>query len=78
MPIVRILEEYCKGCELCVGVCPKEMLIMSEKVNSRGVRVVEVRREEVCTACMNCAAMCPDAAIEITPSEQTEKIETKG
>ncbi len=77
MPIVRILEEYCKGCELCVGVCAKEVLIMSVKVNSRGVRVVEVRCEEACTGCMNCAVMCPDAAIEISSPKEAEKIKTK-
>ena len=72
MPRVRILEEYCKGCELCVAVCAKYSLELSHKVNKRGMRVVCVVKNE-CTGCGNCALMCPDAAIEIIEEESDEK-----
>lgn len=71
MAKVRILEEYCKGCELCVLVCPKKALALSNRVNKRGMQVVAVIESDGCTGCGSCALMCPDAAIEISE----EKIE---
>lgn len=65
MPSVRILEQFCKGCGLCVPACPKEILYLQETVNRRGVHVVAARAEIDCTGCANCATMCPDAALEI-------------
>ena len=65
MAKVRILEEYCKGCELCVPVCPHEGLAMSRRVNKRGLRTVEFVGDAECSGCLNCSTMCPDAAIEI-------------
>ena len=62
---VRILEEHCKGCELCVVVCPRKMLTLSNRYNSRGLRVVSAIKSDGCTGCCNCSTMCPDAAIEI-------------
>ena len=65
MPEVRILEDYCKGCGLCVPVCPKSILSLSESVNRRGIHIVQANREIPCIGCLNCATMCPDAALEI-------------
>jgi len=65
MPRVRVLEQYCKGCGLCVEACPKNVLCLSERINRRGVHLVVVREEADCTACLNCAVMCPDAALEV-------------
>ncbi len=75
MPVIRILEEYCKGCGLCVSVCAKQNLEMSERVNDKGLRVVEVVDQERCTGCLNCALMCPDAAIEISYVRGEEEAE---
>ena len=65
MARVRVLEQYCKSCELCVSVCPRGVLAMPDTISRRGTRVVEVVAEDRCTACLRCTAMCPDAAIEI-------------
>jgi len=65
MPKVRVHQKYCKGCGLCVPVCPKKILYMSVAVNRRGVHIAEVHEEIACTGCPFCAAMCPDAAIEV-------------
>ena len=65
MPKVRALEQYCKGCGLCVPACPKDILYLSEQLNRRGVQVIVVREEIECTGCANCATMCPDAALEV-------------
>ena len=73
MAKVRILEEYCKGCQLCVLVCPKKLLALSNRVNKRGMQVVAVVESDGCRGCGNCVLMCPDAAIEIT-EEDTEDV----
>jgi len=65
MARVRVLENYCKGCGLCVPVCPKEILYIRDEVDHRGVHVVAVRDETECTACLQCVTMCPDAALEV-------------
>ena len=69
MPRVRILEQYCKGCGLCITVCRKRALTLSDGVNRRGIRVAVVREGVNCTGCLNCVLMCPDAAIEIINEE---------
>ena len=64
MPRVRIIEEYCKGCQLCVDACKRGTLQLSRRVNARGLRVVAVVNDR-CTGCRSCVLMCPDAAIEL-------------
>ena len=65
MPRVRVLEQYCKGCGLCVEVCPQKVLRLAGEVNRLGVHVAQVRPDADCNGCTNCAVMCPDAAIEV-------------
>lgn len=60
-----IAPERCKGCALCVGSCPKDILEMSKDTNGQGVHFPVCIDEAKCIACSFCAIMCPDAAIEI-------------
>ncbi|HUX15367.1 MAG: 4Fe-4S dicluster domain-containing protein [Phycisphaerae bacterium] len=62
---VRILAEYCKGCELCVSACPKGVLEMSDELTDLGVRPARPKAGAECTGCTLCYQVCPDAAIEI-------------
>jgi 2-oxoglutarate ferredoxin oxidoreductase subunit delta len=55
---VTIDVETCKGCALCVPVCPPAVLAMSEAVNGKGYRYPEL--VEGCTGCELCAKVCPD------------------
>lgn len=63
--ILTVQEEFCKGCGLCVRVCPKNALEQVPRINSRGFHPVALLRPEDCTACAQCAIMCPDACITI-------------
>ncbi|NIA21230.1 MAG: 4Fe-4S dicluster domain-containing protein [Anaerolineaceae bacterium] len=65
MPEVRILRKYCKGCGLCVEVCPVECLRMSDDITAAGVCPAEVVETADCTGCLQCHTVCPDAAIEV-------------
>ncbi|NPV70887.1 MAG: 4Fe-4S binding protein [Firmicutes bacterium] len=58
-------EERCKACELCVAVCPRKIINLSERINRMGFRSAEVREQDKCTSCTLCARMCPHIAIEV-------------
>lgn len=61
---IEILKEYCKSCSLCVDACPKKVLKISDKINSKGHRYVEQAGDD-CIGCGICAVRCPDAVIEV-------------
>ena len=56
----------CKGCALCVEVCPKAILVMdTSTVNAKGYNPAMCIDSNICTACAVCAIICPDSAIEV-------------
>ncbi len=56
--------ERCKGCGLCVAVCPKKGIAISKKSNKSGYFPAQPSNAD-CTGCAVCAIICPDAAIEV-------------
>ncbi|HPN72667.1 MAG TPA: 4Fe-4S binding protein [Candidatus Omnitrophota bacterium] len=62
---IKIDSEKCKGCLLCVKVCPRGVIRQADGVNSSGQRYVVVDDPEKCVGCGLCFIMCPDCAIEI-------------
>ena len=62
---LRIDSEKCKGCEICISVCPKKLLSMSENINSGGLHYIEMTGEEDCVGCKSCAIICPDSVFSI-------------
>jgi 2-oxoglutarate ferredoxin oxidoreductase subunit delta len=65
MAKVTFNEERCKGCELCVGACPKQIIRLADHFNSKGYRPAAVAEPEKCIGCAFCARMCPDVVIEV-------------
>ena len=64
MPKITVKTDICKGCELCVNVCPRGIIALSkDKINAKGYHPAELIDEERCTGCSSCAIMCPDVAI---------------
>ncbi len=61
---IIINTERCKGCGLCIIVCPKKGIIISEKSNKSGYFPAQVSNAD-CTGCCLCAFVCPDVAIEV-------------
>ena len=58
--------EKCKGCGLCVGVCPKKIVKLdTDKFNQKGYHPATVVDIEECIACAFCATMCPDCVITV-------------
>ncbi len=66
MPTIKIDIEKCKGCVLCVEVCPHVLIEQGKEINDQGYQyVVLVDPEETCNGCTVCAVMCPDMCIEV-------------
>lgn len=56
----------CKGCGLCVAVCPKKIIALSKDVlNKGGHHPAEITDQSKCIACAMCAMMCPDVVIKV-------------
>ncbi len=62
---IVIRAERCKGCELCVSVCPRGSITMSSGFNAAGRHVAVFDATRQCTACAFCGRICPDLAIEV-------------
>ena len=61
---IIIDTERCKGCGLCVAVCPKNSIVISNQSNKNGYFPAELTNSD-CIGCRLCAIICPDAAIEV-------------
>jgi len=59
---LKIINEWCKGCGICVEYCPKKVLEMqNEKVT-----IVDLDK---CIKCGLCELRCPDYAIYLEGSK---------
>jgi 2-oxoglutarate ferredoxin oxidoreductase subunit delta len=65
MIVLNIDSDKCKGCEICITVCPKKLLAISEEVNSGGLHFVEIQNAKDCIGCKSCAIICPDSVFSI-------------
>ena len=55
---IDIREDACRGCGLCVDVCPTAVLVLDE-----AGRKAKVKTAEDCIACLSCAYLCPSGTI---------------
>lgn len=63
---LEIAEERCKGCGLCVDVCPKHVLALdTSTVNRLGYHPVRLTDASLCTSCAFCARVCPDVVFSV-------------
>ncbi len=70
--MIEILDDWCKGCEICVNRCPVQALEISEIMNKKGVRVPRLKAVNKCYQCRLCEQLCPDFAITVTKEEKEE------
>jgi 2-oxoglutarate ferredoxin oxidoreductase subunit delta len=67
---IKIDKERCKGCRLCISVCPSHRIRVDDSLNKKGYAPAtvdeEVKKDEKdCTGCAQCATVCPEVAIEV-------------
>ena len=55
---IAIHERACRGCELCVDICPTKVFRFNQEK-----RLCEVDHAEDCVACLSCGYICPSHAI---------------
>lgn len=73
---VKIDNNKCKGCELCISVCPVKILAIDEvSINLKGYHPVTMIDESKCIGCGNCAIMCPDGALSVYIYEKGESLD---
>ena len=59
-----LTPEWCKGCDICVKVCPERCLILNAD------HKVELTDPDACTGCRICEWLCPDFAIDVKKINQ--------
>ena len=72
--MVIIDVDRCKGCGLCVSVCPQHILkLADDRFNTKGYRPVGVTDLEQCTGCGMCATICPDVVYTVYRRKRQRK-----
>ena len=62
---VIVKAEFCKGCNLCIEFCKKNVLRTSADLNKMGYNFAEVAQIDECNGCMVCVLVCPDLVLEV-------------
>ncbi len=66
MAKVTFREERCKGCGLCIKVCPTKIITENhDRINAKGYFPAEVVEMDKCIGCAFCATICPDCVITV-------------
>ncbi len=63
---IAIDHNWCKGCNICVTFCPKNVLELNDRERSVAVR------PEDCILCRLCEMRCPDLAINVIEEKEEE------
>ena len=66
---IYIDDRVCKGCGLCVHICPHNVLQLSDRRNQKGYTIAEAKTASECIGCRLCEVSCPDLAIYIAGEE---------
>jgi 2-oxoglutarate ferredoxin oxidoreductase subunit delta len=69
---VFIIPERCKGCQLCIQFCPRNVLQISNEINAKGYHFPDVipGKESECVHCEFCTLVCPEFAIFTLPLDE--------
>ena len=68
----HIIRSRCKGCELCVRYCPRDVLEISDEMNEKGYHPPRAVHPEQCVACRLCELLCPEFCIYILEVDEGE------
>ncbi len=60
---IDINTSWCKGCGICIGMCPTQVLEFDERFKAR------VAHLEKCINCKLCELLCPELAVSVEEAE---------
>ncbi|MFX0106872.1 MAG: ferredoxin family protein [Candidatus Hodarchaeota archaeon] len=63
---IKVDPKLCKGCHICISVCPQEILRKADEVDGRGFFLPVIIDLNACKVCRLCEMECPDFAISVT------------
>lgn len=69
---VYLIPERCKGCGICVELCPREVLEVSKQTNAKGYHLPDIisGKGSDCVHCEFCTLVCPEFAIFTLPENE--------
>ncbi len=62
---ILVDTEKCKGCGVCIEVCPTHVIALHKQVNGKGYHYCYLLDKEGCVGCASCAIVCPDSCITV-------------
>jgi 2-oxoglutarate ferredoxin oxidoreductase subunit delta len=65
VPKITVNADKCKGCLLCISVCPKGLIVVDQRLNKKGLKPVKFNDTSECLGCALCALICPDCCVEV-------------
>ncbi|MBI4496218.1 MAG: 4Fe-4S dicluster domain-containing protein [Deltaproteobacteria bacterium] len=68
-PTIRLNQAWCKGCFICLEVCPKKVFEKSSPLSEKGFQPLKAAHPERCHLCRQCEMLCPDLAIDVQEGE---------
>lgn len=68
---VTINRDWCKGCNICVTFCPKDVLVLDREEKA------VVARQDHCIGCRLCEMLCPDLSITVITENLDEELQIK-
>ena len=74
---VEIQTDECKGCELCIHVCPVHCLALEEALNCLGYRPARYLGHG-CTGCGICFYVCPEPGVLTVFRQERPRATSRG
>jgi len=71
---IVIDELLCKGCDICIELCGKDVFDKSEKINRHGYYIPVPVRVNACTGCLICELICPELAVILVMDKERETV----
>jgi len=70
---ITIDRLWCKGCIICVEICPVDALEMIPAPDKWEGAEAVVKDIDACTGCMLCEVQCPDFALVVFKPKKVKK-----
>ncbi len=59
MARIEVVKDHCKGCGLCIDICPVHVIESSKEINKLGYHPAQYTGAG-CTGCTLCFYTCPE------------------